>query len=240
MRERGAALGDATILDVPTAKSDVGERIRLRRSSIIVDKKTGRGWTHAPMSLRDVETRTANLEVLNPAKFGRYSRTTQLNIEQRGADYLLYELESERKVLALIETLYEGNIAWFERDTGVSFSQIRGSRRQVRHWGEGNRRWGTGATPFLRDPLLPAEFVFEAISPDMSPILIPGQLLGAVVPLYPEDVHNQVVVINHPERGLIAALARDEITYAQLDRAVEGASYEHVVGVAHWIGRRPV
>ena len=243
MRERSGAIYDATILDHAKTKPDAGARIRARRESILLDKRTrGGGWTRSGMSMRDLERRMDALARQNPAKFQSYSRTIQSKIENNAEHYLLHEIESERKVLAMIEVLYDGNVPEFERDTGIRFTDIRASRRPVYHWLEGARGYSEGTVPFSRTPLLPAEQVFEAATDALEPLLIPGQLCGLVAPLYADDVVNQVVVLNHPERGLIAALAVHETRYLQRCSGewIElDAAYEQLIGVAQWLGRRP-
>lgn len=225
--------------DLPTRmlvspSEKAGRIIRRQRLSTRVAKSGNR--LPGPMSLRDLVALLAELEQLDPYLYRAYSRVTQTRIENGGADYILEKMSDPRMLNALIKILWGGNVAAFEADTGIALPALSMLRSGVPTYVEGQPRSG-----FVEriPPPYPCDFVLRITASDLSPMLVPGQLIGLVRPSSRADIVNQVVVVDDEGYGLRAALAHQDGSLVVGDRALARLAFRDVLGVAAWIGQRP-
>jgi hypothetical protein len=220
--------------------TDAGAAIRRRRKLTRVLKRTGDGPpVYAQMSMRDLSARLEELEAADPYTFKGYSRGAQTEIENRGQEYILEAMRDHRMLNALIEALWDGNVAAFQRDTGIELPLIRLLRKGVPYYQEGDPHFGQRQPPKQRAPQR-CEYLVEVDRTDLAPMLVPGQLVGMVRTEHRADVINQIVALNHAKYGLSLALAQPDGTLTDArGNVIPGSDFEQIVGVTAWIGRRP-
>lgn len=218
---------------VPHSVSDhAGAAIRRKRLSTRVPKKApGRS---GPMSIRDLEERLQVLEARDPDLFRAYSRSIQVLIEHQGEHYLTRKLSDVRMLNALIQALWDGNVAAFEADTGVQLPAMSMLRKGVAAYTEGDPLRGNA---LRREPPHACLFMLRADGNDLAPMVVHDQWVGFVEAQVRTDLINQLVAVNHPH-GLKLALAHADGTLTRGDTILD-ASFKDVVGVATWVGRRP-
>lgn len=214
-------MGDMTDLTDKVA----GEAIRARRQA--------RGYTY-----RRVDELSSELAQQDPQRFERVPRTVMWNMETGGEAFFMKRAVSPGKLRAVIEIMWGGDAAAFQRDTGLSVIDIQSdvgdetAAAEIPLYLE--MEDPAASRRFVRAPVS-CDFVTEVRTGRMHPVLSQGQ------PLYCIRADSarpgEIVILSLPGDGLAVATAlpggRYRFERTQREFAlVEGAQ---VFGVVSWL-----
>lgn len=203
-------------------------------------RRTGLGLT-----MRDIEARTQALALRDPEQFETVSRATVSNLENEGQDFFQRSrVLGRRRVRALVEVLYAGDMDRWMEDTGVGIITPVSDRLDLPAprplYVEGGPttpaevRSGNGALR-LQVPELPwADLLLEVASRKNSPVVWPGQVIGVTLSATP--AHRGLNLLSY--RGKLALaweVKTGQFAFLEGDGSFGLGPRDSVLGFVCWL-----